>query len=272
MFWVTVETMHGVNKRVHIIPTSLDEDRLEGIFEVRPDYVYILFNGDPIEEHKDLAERTRESAENIAKDYVIDEEDDLEPVGIDFYEFENALAETYRILYREKLLENEVHVNLSGGTKPVAVALAMSCSLTNTGSPYYYAAEEYDVKDGVTQTRGMIDETFALSQLTSLDFSNTIPDEVESQNVLRWLYKSQEKMGVTELLERYDMFDGIENEKNRSQVRGPYYSYISQLVDKGLLSKDSDSNYEITPAGQLVGRLLTVQKEVEENLNSDGRV
>lgn len=261
--------MHGVNKRVHVIPTSLDEDRLEGIFEVRPDYVYILFNGDPIEEHEDLAEDTREAAEDIVKDYVIDEEDDMKSVGINFYEFENALAETYRILYREKLLDNEVHVNLSGGTKPVAVALAMSCSLTNTGSPYYYAAEEYDVEDGVTQSRGMIDQTFALSQLTSLDFSNTIPNEVESQNILRWLYESQEEMGVTELLERYNMFDGSQNEKSRSQVRGPYYGYATQLADKGLLSKDSDGNYEITAAGQLVGRLLTVQKEVEEDVNSD---
>lgn len=260
--------MSGMNKRVHIVPTSLDEDRLEGIFEVRPDYVYVIFNGVPIEEHEDLAERTRQLAVDIAKDYVHDIDSDIKTVGIDFYRFENALADTYRILYREKLLGNEVYVNLSGGTKPVAVALAMACSLTDTGDPYYYAAEEYTVEDDVTQTSGMIDDSYPLSQLTSLDFSNTIPDDEPSRNIVRWLFESEEEMGITELLEYAGELQGIEDGDERKRITGPYYNYAGNLVDSGLLEKPN-SDYRLTAAGELVGRLLTVQREVETKINDD---
>lgn len=259
--------MSGINKRVHIVPTSLDEDRLEGIFEVRPDYVYVIFNGTPIEEHEELAEETRQTAVEIAENYVHDVDEDIRTVGIDFYHFENALADTYRILYREKLLENEVYVNLSGGTKPVAVALAVACSLTKTGDPYYYAAEDYTVQDGKIQTKGMIDESYTLSQLTSLDFSNTIPDGEESRNIVRWLFESEEAMGITELLEYAGELQGIEDGDERKRVAGPYYNYAGNLVDTGLLEKPN-SDYKLTPAGELVGRLLTVQREVEETVNA----
>lgn len=257
--------MSGINKRIHIIPTSLDEDRLEGIFEIRPDRVYILYNGDPIEKHEDIAEDTKENAVEIAEKHVPN--GDIEPRGIDFYHFKEALTDIYRIFYREKLRENDVFINLSGGTKPVAVALAFTCSLTNSGEPYYYAAEEYSTEDGNVKTSGMVEERYELPQLTSIDFSNTIPDNEQKQNMIRWLLKSEDRIGVTEMLKNAQEIN--QDNPDFELDRNRYYGHTDPLVERGLLEKHDNSKYDLTPAGRLVGRLLVVQKQVKEELEDE---
>lgn len=263
-----------IGKRVHVVPTSLDYDRITKMFEERiPDRVYILWNKEPIPEHEDINSETLKQVKSIVEEKTMcRERNELREVGINFYRFDQALIESYRLIYTESIQGNEVIVNLSGGTKPVAIALAFACSLNNTGQPVYYVAKNYEKRDGMVASSGVVDISSEIAPLNILNISDIMPTDRIKQDILVYLLGIEEKIGITELLVRTgeitkDPPDEEDDRSARDRTIQKYHRHANQLADDGVLQKFG-SNYQLSNTGNMIARLVQVRREVNDGQTS----
>lgn len=264
------ENMSGeMQKRVHLVPTSLDYERVGQIFtEMSPDRVYILYNNAPIEAHEELNKNIKSEVSSIVQSKTTCyERDEVREVGVDFYRFEEALVEAYRLIYRESENGNEVIVNLSGGTKPVAIALAFACSLNDTGIPVYYVAENYNEQDGTVVSSGVAEISFEISPIQLLNMTDIMPDQPEKEEIMLTLLSEGSALGITDILIHRGRIakktpKDEEKRSKRSSLQQKYHRYANQLVDDDVLSK-TGSEYLLTDTGKLITRLVRVKREVD---------
>lgn len=267
-----------VGKRVQMLPTTRDEDRLAKSLEERaPDRVYILYNQDPLAIHDDLNESVTETIEEVVeKKTMCGERDEVEKVGIDFYRFNEALVDSFRLIYRESERGNDVLVNVSGGTKPVAIALTFACSLVDNGQPLYYVADHYpdNESQGDSSSNGVVDTPFKVGPLQGLDISYVLPDDDEDRKnrLLRALLEVNKPTGVADLL----AYEGvIEPEPPESDPKSneresrlqAHYRPASLLSDDNIINK-TDGGYELTDSGEVVARLVQARTEVNKQLDN----
>lgn len=263
-------------KRVQMLPTTKDEDRLAKSLEERaPDRVYILYNKDPLGMHDSLNDDVTENVRQLVDEKTMCyQRDEVEEVGIDFYRFDEALVDVFKLVYMESKRENDVLVNVSGGTKPVAIALAYACSLVENGQPLYYVAEKYpeDKTQADASSTGVVDTSFEVSPLQDLDFSEILPskDDTGKKRLLIQLLDADEWMGVKDLLAKdgviaEDKPDDKEAAEERESILHSHYSHAGDLFDDNIVDKNG-SDYKLTDSGKLIARLVQARAEIENEL------
>lgn len=262
----------GMQKTVHIIPTSLEYERIGKVFEEKaPDRVYLLYNEDPLEMHDDLNDEVLHEARSIVdKKTMCVERGELEEIPINYYQFDRALVDVYRLIYRESKLDNHVVVNIAGGTKPVAIALAFACSLTDAGTPVYYVAKGYKKEGETVTSSGIIESPFEVSPLQPLDITDLVPTDQERQEMILGFLSRNEPVGVTDLLVDMEKIpeevpDDPELKQDRNATISRANRYAGNLAEENVLEKE-DSKYRLTENGKLIAKLIQVRKEVEADL------
>ncbi|WP_262181554.1 DUF6293 family protein [Haloarcula laminariae] len=273
---ICVNKAHMSKKRVQMLPTTKDEDRLaKSLKEQVPDRVYILYNKDPIAMHDGLNEDVTKNVEGIVQDYTLCyDRDEVFKTGIDFYRFNEALVEVYKLIYKESKRGNEVLVNVSGGTKPVAIALTFACSLVDNGEPIYYVAEKYPNSHSQTETdsQGVVDTPFEIGPLQGLDLSDILPDKTEEKKIrlILQLLEADAPSGTAELLSQAGVIapEKPEDEKeasNRRSILQSHYPKARSLKEDKIASK-GDDGYTLTNSGELIARLIKAREEAEQEL------
>jgi len=270
------ENAYG-GKRVHIVPTSLDREQVGYLFdEFAADRVIILDNEDPkgLEGIEGLPiRRTVQAVSERTRCFATN---DVEYESTDFYQFENALPDVFRIIYREGLKGNDVIVNLAGGTKPVAIALSFASSLANAGRLFYTAKSYTEGSEGEAAASPVpgepISTPFVSTPLLILNLNNEVPTQEQEQLFLIGLWNANEPMGVRDLLVSMDLISEeppAEEEKKEERTRTiqRYHRYASNLVDGGFCIK-KDSVYELTETGKQISEIVEIMREVEKEVNS----
>lgn len=257
--------MPSISKRVHLVPTSFHYDRLQkALGEFAPDFVYILTNADPIQSHQDTDRLLSQEIRELVEEQTQCDEDDIVTKGIEFYRFHESLIDIYEIIYTEKVRGNEVIVNISGGTRPVAIASIFACSLTGIGQPIYYVAEEYS-HEQTGASRGVVESAFSVSPLHTgpLNLEDKIPSDDEKREILVALL-NQEKNSMKDILVDIGEIheDPQQGSSQRQKIIQRYHRHGGKLVEQNLLQKHG-SEYELTETGNLVGEMLEIQEEVE---------
>jgi hypothetical protein len=263
-------------KRVQMLPTTKDEDRLEkSLVERAPDRVYILYNKEPLGMHESLNNEVTDNIEDLVqRKTMCGEHGEIRMEGIEFYQFDDALVDVFELVYKESQQENDVLVNVSGGTKPVAIALAYACSLVANAQPLYYVAKDYPESNsqGDVSSDGVVDRPFELSSLQSLDISDIIPeeDDIEKEKLLFGLLNRTEPVGVTKLLSDIDVItpnppDDEDLAKEREQKQQTYHSHMRKLHSDNIVDKEGQE-YFLTESGELIARLVRARKRAEEDI------
>lgn len=277
--------MSPLGKRVHLVPTSLEYDRLEkALQDYAADRVYILRNKDPVDSHKELNKNLTEKVRDIVKENTrCFEKDEIIEESVDFYRFRDALVEIYKIIFREKTNGNEVIINLSGGTRPVAIASFFACSFAGSGEPVYYIAEEYEfdqeATDGIAErgiSHGVVELPVITPHAEPLNLEHKIPNDVEKIEIITSLLDSNPDSMKNILVNIGKIEKKVQQEtkEERQKIIQKYHRHGGKLAREDIVKKQ-DSEYALTDTGELIGRLLKAQAKVKsenEYNNSDSPV
>lgn len=266
--------MSGRGKRVQMIPTSMDLDRIrESLIERQPDRVYILYNKDPVGVHEDLNDDVLEEAKKLVRqETMCYRRDEVEEVGIEYYQFDQVMADVFGLMYEESQKGNQVFVNVAGGTKPVAIALAYCSSIIDSGIPLYYIAEDYSESESVSniESTGVVETTFQVSPLPSLDLTDLLPDDEDQEFILSELTEYTEFVGVKDLLVDADIIDEQPPDDSgkrdrRESTLQSYHRIMGHLLDDGIVKKN-DSKYKLTDNGELIAKLVEERDKVDQKI------
>lgn len=258
--------MSHYSERVHIVPVSLDPDQIEKVFaEVPADRVYILDNENP-KGMVGLAEKPLERVKSVVRERTgCFGNDEVTIEKIDFYHYREAVVDIFRIIIREKERGNEIILNLSGGTKPVAIALFLASSFADSGQ-MVYAAREYKSTDGDSTSSDVISPFFE-NPLNPININKIIPENDAKRKILVGLLEVPTEKGMTDLLismgkitESPPENKSRKEERNRTIQR--YHKHAESLEKDGLVTK-SDSKYSLSETGNLIARLVEVKDSVE---------
>jgi len=251
-------------KRVHIVPTTLDQEQVGYLFdEIAADRVYILDNKEPLGFDEGVQDLPRERVEQVVRDRTrCFDNGEVMIRETDFYQFRRALVDVFEIIHEEKTNGNDIIINLAGGTKPVAIALAFACSLANAGQLFYVAKRYEEGNDHKVTPAGPYGQAFGANPLRPLNIANVIPTNEKKQNLLKGLLKAEEAAGVTEILillgkvsEKPPSDEERKEERNRIIQR--HHRYAHDLVEGGLLEKQN-STYILTETGSLIAQLVKI--------------
>jgi hypothetical protein len=267
-------------KRVQMIPTTLDIDRIEkSLIERTPDRVYILHNKEPLGIHEDLNDEVLEAAQDLVEEETMCyRRDEVEEVGIEFYRFDEALVDIFGLMYKESQEGNQVFVNVSGGTKPVAIALAYCSSIIDSGIPMYYVAEDYTDDKSLSEasSKGVVETTFQVSPLPSLNLTDLLPDSEEQEFALSELMTYEQPVGVKNLLANAGEIadkppDDEQRKEGREDMLSTYHQVMRHLDDDDIVEKD-ESEYALTDSGELIAKLVQERKRVDKEIKqADGK-
>lgn len=266
-----------VGKRTHILLTSYEEDRLAaGLEEWAVDKVIIVYNKNPLPKHQSAAKETREIAKKLveSKTNVFNKAGGIEEVGLDFYHFKEATVGLYEILYREKLLGNEVFINISGGTRPAAIASIFACALCGVGNPIYFFAEGYNKKttgsgNFIPASVGVDKSVHTVEMLDTLfNLQSTIPSRTEEVEILLALSSvGGNYSSLSQILERI----GVEKpfgkrQAIKQQVISKYYRSVVSLESRKFIERNR-KRMKLTLMGTVAADILKARKNVEEDLS-----
>jgi len=253
----------------------MDRDRLrKGLEDRVPDRVYILYNKEPMGIHEDLNEKVLEDIRDLVRETTMCfERDEVVEAGVDFYRFDEALVDIFDIMYKESERGNHVMVNVSGGTKPVAIALAYCCSIVDSGIPIYYVAEDYTEQDsqGETVSSGVVETPFQRSPLQALDLTHILPEAEEKETLLSQLRGKEEPIGVKNLLADAGIIteeppEDEEEKEKRGKTLSTYHRHIGHLHDDNIVTKES-SKYSLSDSGKLIAKLVEARKQARKELD-----
>lgn len=253
---------------VLLLPTTDDLARLGKVFEdVRPTKVYILYNKDPQGLDDKLNSKIREDVRALVDENTI-AHDEVVETGIDFYEFEAALLDIYRIIIREDRRGNDVYANLVGGTRPVALALTYACSLAGVGEPIYYASEKAEQAGDGVETTGVIDEQFELLSIPAFNIRNLLPEHDTKTAILTGLNEMADAARVSEILIHLGEIQprgpsGVDDKTARSNKIKRYSNHAQTLTEDGLLTRNS-KEYELTNIGEIAASLIDIRRNTDE--------
>jgi hypothetical protein len=242
-------------------------DRIGYIFEeTTTSKVYILSNTNVVSAEPEYErEALKGVRKTIEKKTEAKEKGGIEVVETDFYDFKRGLVDVFRILQEELYKDNRVYVNLSGGTKPLAIAMSFACALVEEELSPFYIPKEYGEGENGIESQGVADNP-EVSRLDLFNIQNIIPTEKYQQKLLRYLLLSDsEEIGVTDLLMEQGEISPkskSDDEEERHRIRQTYYERTKKLEELGLIEKNS-SKCSLTENGNLIAELLQVEKEAK---------
>jgi len=263
-------------KRVHILPIARAHERVVKIFEQQmPDRVYILYNKDPLETHGDINEEIRQGVEKLVKERTMcGEHGEIHNVGVNFYRFGEALVESYELIYKEEMKNgNQVFANVSGGTKPMAIALWVACALSESSKPVYFPAENYERKEDGTVASYGVAESFEVATFEMLQMADILPTAKEKHDIMLYLLDNH-PIGVTDLLVSIGEISDDPSKEDRSErnkIVQRYHRYARQLEESGITNKQ-DNVYSLTNTGELIANLIEKKKEIDKEIEEQTSV
>lgn len=260
-----------VDRTVHIVSTDFeyagsetpDSDRVGYIFnETSVGKVYILQNTNIVSASEEIE---KESLEGVKK--VIEEKTEaakkggIEVVETDFYNIKDAIVDVYSILHEEIEEGSNIYVNISGGTKPLAIAMSFACALADESQSAFYIPKKYEKVEDQGQVQIVpngVAENTEVANLDLLKIDGLIPSEKHERNFLRFMNNIDEDMvGVTKLLDKNDAFDDVQDQ-DENTFKQKYYDRGRKLAESGYVNKEG-KGYSLTEKGELIARLVSIQ-------------
>jgi len=243
-----------VKPRTHVLLTGLDYERIEHGLRMFPAYrVCIVENGFPKEEHKVLVEEINDRLMEILKRLGYKDEN-IVHWPINFYDFGDALASIYELLLQETKEGHEVILNITSGTKPVALAATLAGALAKCGIVYFAAKEYRRGSHGEVVSKGVIQEPVYIGPLFEL-VEILLPHSEEEMKILLYLLKkdSKEAKSVTEILSEGG------KKPNKKEI-AKYAYYVNKLSKEKLLNIEKNA-ISLTELGILIAKLI--QKRIK---------
>lgn len=262
--------------RVYIVATSFDYtgeeppeyDRIaEGLGSFSPEKAYILTNSEPREDMEEYEKQAKKRIKNIIKQEANISESNLETVPVPFYDSRQAFYELYDVIHEEKHVNgNTVQINLSGGTKPLALGTSQAASMLDVQPDPVWIAKRYKMDDGELTTYDYVDEEDAY-HVNLFDISDPIPDNNKKSTLLHLYYEyGDEPIGLASVLEKGGVIQPIdevsgEEEKKREDKRDTYYDPLGELTDQGFIEKlDASRKWQLTEGeGKHIARLSNIR-------------
>jgi len=249
-----------VKPRSHVLLTGLDYERIELGLRMYPGYrVCVVKNGNPRKEHEELVKEIDENIYEILKKLGYKEENIIW-WPTDFYHFDKALASIYELLLIEKREGREPVINITSGTKPVALAATLAAALVRCGVIYFAAKEYARVKGGEVISRGVIPEPIVIAPLFELG-DVLLPHSNEERRIILHLLKS-ETLNVKVKNVKEILTEGNVRKKPQKSEIAKYAYYVNKLSRERLIEVEK-GNISLTELGRLVGMLL--EKKIKYN-------
>lgn len=263
------------SKQVHIVSTDFDYatespefDRISHIFDDHAhsaSKVYVLTNTNVQGTDDDLEKAALEGVEETLKEVTsAADKDGIKPVEVDYYDFESSLTTIYELIYREQQKDNNIFVNLSGGTKPLAIAMSFACALSGLEQSPFYIIKEYAEREGEIRSTGL--SSMDILELDVFDLEESIPSDEKEQNFLHYLFQTEnDPIGVTDLLVEVDEIapSPSEGDGNRQSIMQSYNRKSDNLEDNNYVEK-KDGEYTLTSTGRLMAKIIEIKREVED--------
>jgi len=168
---------------------------------------------------------------------------------VDFYHFDQALVSIYELLLQERMKDREIIVNITSGTKPVAIAATLAAALAKCGV-VYFSAKRYVRKDNEIISAGAAPEPIVIGPLFELA-EVMLPRSNEKVRIILRLLKGKAK-NVTAI---------ISNAKKPEKKEVARYTYYVNDLGRDKLIKIEKDGISLTELGRLVGML--VEKTVQ---------
>jgi hypothetical protein len=247
-----VKGLSEVRPRTHVLLTGLDYERIEHGLRMYPGYrVCIVKNGYPKKKHEELVKEIDNNTLKILTKLGYKKEN-IKFWPVDFYRFDQPLVSIYELLLREKKEGHETIINITSGTKPVAIAATLAAALAKCGV-IYFSAKEYDRKGGEIVSKGVISEPFVISPLFELS-ELMLPQTKEKVRIILRLLKGKAK-NVTEII--------TEGKKPEKKEIARYAYYVNVLGAERLIDIGKDG-ISLTGLGRLVGMLVEKKIQIEQ--------
>ena len=246
-----------IKPRCQILLTTYEDERVKESLRYFPaTLVVVLENKSPLPAHKQIVEEVRKRIKKVLEELGYSE-DRVEWEGVDFYRFDQALVDIYKVLLKKQKQGYETVVNISGGTKFVAVAAFIAASLTQC-PVVYFGAETYEIDSArMPRGKGVLKQPFYLDPLFQvvsilLNLSDT------EKNILRVIVNKKEVQSITDIVKQL--------KKNYSKKDIAEYSYyVKKLREKTFLKINENGNITITSLGRLVHKLIEAKASIEKD-------
>lgn len=259
-------------KQVHIVSTSFEYanaspevDRIGHIYKEEghsASKIYVLTNSNPLVETELEKEALEGVIENLQNLTLAGERGGIIPVEVDFFSFEDALIDVYEIIYNEKKQGNHVFTNISGGTKPLAIAMTFACALAGLEKSPFYVPKHYSLEED-TQTISVDSRNSRSILLNMFNLENILPEDEPSQKFLVYLLRSEEEpIGVTDLLVQMNEIapNPSSGDNDRTSVIQRYHRRSEGLLRRGLIQK-KNNGYVLTPSGRIMAKIMDIRMD-----------
>jgi CRISPR/Cas system-associated protein Csm6 len=153
----------------------------------------------------------------------------------------------------EKKNGREPIVNVTCGTKPVALAATLAEAMAKC-NVIYFAAKEYRREGGEVVSKGVIEEPIVIGPLFELA-ELLLPKSEEERNVILKLLHKDKVKSITELL----IEDNLKKKPSKSEIIK--YSYYVNKLEKSKYVEIEGDEIMLTDLGKLIGLLL--EKEIK---------
>lgn len=230
--------------RVHVCPIGYEIDRVaEAAKQLRADRVWLIVEQNP---SKEKAIRFINKVTSFLKKYQIE----VKQKGVSRDELFDNLKGIKEIFEEEK--DNEIHVNVSAGSKIQAIAGMMACMMFKEYNPisYYVDPKKYEKPSTAPQSSGV-------KEIISLPNYTVQKPEKELIKTLKIILSNNKKLNK-KTLARLVIEDGLLDSKNKKITQSDYakldHYIIKPLKEKwGFISvKQLGTNHwiELTDAGK----------------------
>ncbi len=299
-------------RNAHIIITSYEEERIKMGLKYYPSYkIYVGYNKEPYPgDHEAVAKETEYNIVNILTEMgeLTQEENELlikeieerfsstppkplkkhnyskvEFFPVNFYNFRESLLTLYEIMYKEIRLKNRVVINVSGGTRPVALAsvvVSMILGGEKNCTPFYFLARKWQKDEkirtrraGIVTGEGVMGEEILI--LPIFDLSDLIPGEDIEQAIILSL-REKPLRSIGEIAKKiretfrdvYDQLAGyskeIETEKAKRLIIAKLNHYVRKLAEDKKLINKRHRHIELTDIGKLIADFLNIKRRIDE--------
>jgi|GEM_PF-5667114 len=241
-------------ERIHLIISGADYDRIEeGMKRYPGSRLYVVANQHPIAGHVAHDKEVAAHLEEIARKngYWPDR---YETWKVNYYDFKMAFLSFYRFYTMMELEGKEVVVNITGGTKLVAIAATLA-ALFARPHILYFIAKNYSIVDGAPVSRGFVEVPIPIGPLFAIGHL-VLPDNSTKKAILNYLRDHDGAETMAEIIGTTD---------KRKVALCSYH--LNEMEKEGLVGRES-GRYRLTDLGDLVSQMSEVRLELEKEVAS----
>jgi hypothetical protein len=270
----TLRVVSKIRKRCQVVLCGNDYERIKhALTTFKSNVVYLIENENPIPTHAAHDEEVARRLVKILKGMQFSD-DEIKRCEVNYYKFDEALVSLYE-LFLTLQDDYEIILNVTGGTKLLAVASVIAAMFTNV-EPIYIAAKEYS-GDLDAPGKGFIDQPIGISPLFELS-NILLPTGEEEITILKYLLAHQnegaktvaEMIPPSEIAEIHSRVGAAGTglpQKELKKVVSKYSHYASKLQKQNLV-EEGKHHLILTGLGNLVARLVVTRDRVKSRTKS----